>query len=194
MVQTNVIGANNLIEAASRQPPEKFIYLGSSLEYGHRTEPLHEDMLPAPTTLHGASKASATMLFQQAARKGEFASVILRLFSVYGPGEPRSRLIPTAIRAIRDGAPIELTTPGIRRDFVFVDDVVEAITMALGSSLASGEILNVGTGTQTSNEMLVNIIASLMGRSADLVIGTYPARETDTSHWVADVRRCGWCS
>jgi len=193
---TNVLGTSHLIDAALAHPPRRLIHLGSSIEYGHREAPLDEGLALEPTTLHGATKAAASLLLRQAAWAEGLPAVILRAFSVYGPWEGHDRLIPTAIRALRDGAVVKLTEPGWVRDLVYVDDVVEAIGLAVVRELTPGEVLNVGSGIETTNEGIVETIARVMGRKAEVEVGAYPSRDTDSRHWVADpsraLERLGW--
>lgn len=148
-------------------------------------------MVPLPHTLHGATRAAATFLFQQSAYGLGLPVVILRIFSVYGPWEPRHRFIPTAIMAGLLGGELKLTAPGIRHDYVHVDDVVEACLRAAASAdNVIGEIINIGTGVQATNEEVAGHINELTGGCIRVVPNSFPAREVDTSYWVADTRKC----
>ena len=122
--------------------------------------------------------------------------MILRPFSVYGPWETPSRLIPSAIRAALDGLELPLTAPGYRRDLVHVDDVVDACLAAATVDVPPGEIVNVGTGQEWTNEEVVSAISAVMGREIRTRPGEYPARLSDTAHWIADTRKAeqllGW--
>ena len=190
MFQTHVQGAENLIASCIRTKPERLVVLGGSLEYGHHEDPLSEDMAPVPNTLYGATKAAGTMLFQQAAQGSKLPVVILRIFSVYGQWEGLKRLIPSAIRAGLQGEELRLTAPGYKRDYLHVDDVVTACCLAATARQVAGEIINVGTGIQTSNEAVVEYINALTGKHLRIVYGAYPARESDSFHWVADTLKC----
>jgi nucleoside-diphosphate-sugar epimerase len=193
---TNVIGTINMVEATEGLPYARFVHIGSSTEYGPKPEMMRESDCLAPVTAFGASKAAATLACQQFARARQRPLVILRPFSVYGPWEAPTRLIPTAIRAALDGEAMDLTAPGYRRDLIFVDDVVDACLLAATADLPHGEIVNVGTGRQWSNEDVVRTIESVCGRPIRVRVGQYPARLSDTDHWVADITRAdallGW--
>ena len=82
------------------------------------------------------------------------------------------------------------------RDFVFVDDVVEALLLAAQLPGAEGEIVNAGTGRQTTNEELVATLGAVLGRELDVRPGKFEARPWDTETWVADTakaeRLLGW--
>jgi nucleoside-diphosphate-sugar epimerase len=121
---------------------------------------------------------------------------VVRLFSVYGPWEARHRLVPQAIRAALTGEELPLTGPELRRDFVFVDDVVDACLRAASVDAALGEAINIGTGVETANEELVAEVERVIGKEVRTRIGAYSARETDSAHWRADIskakRLLGW--
>lgn len=186
-------GTRRLLEAC--RDCEAFVHVGGSSEYGPHEEPLREDMTPAPVTAYGRAKAAATLAALEAAERGLPVSV-LRPFSVYGPWESPARLVPTAIRAALTGAVLPLTPAGFRRDYVFVDDVVDALVLATRSGLAVGEVVNVGTGVQTANEDVAAAIAELTGREIRVDAGAIAPKQSDTTHWVADTRKAsrvlGW--
>lgn len=195
MLRAVVQGTANLLEATAALPGLRFVHVGSSLEYGPRATPLVETDALRPTTFRGAAKAAATLLCQQAVRSHGHPIVVLRPFSVYGYWE-RGRLIPTAILAALRGRPLSLTSPGYRRDLVFVEDVVEACVDAVERDSAVGEIVNVGSGEQWSNEEVVDTVQALCGVRVPVRVGAHPASCSDTDHWVADIRKAkellGW--
>jgi nucleoside-diphosphate-sugar epimerase len=192
----NLLGTLNLLAATDALSYRRFVHTGGSSEYGPRPVPLRETDRLEPVTSYGASKAAATLACQQWAREHGRPLVVLRPFSVYGPWESPSRLIPTAIRSAFEGHALPLTPPGCHRDFVYVDDVVDACLLAATHDAGDGEILNVGTGRQSSNEEVIRIVERVSGRSIDTRIGEYPPRRSDTAHWSADTAKAeqvlGW--
>jgi nucleoside-diphosphate-sugar epimerase len=194
-VQTDVVGTAHLLEALRPLSFERLVQLGSSLEYGPHEEPLVETLRDEPTTLRGATKAAATLLCQSFARSGRPA-LVLRPTSVYGPWEPEDRLVPTALRAALGDGRIDLTGPDVRRDMVYVDDVVEACLCALAAKDIDGAVINVGAGRQWSNEEIVAAVGVATGRTLAVRSGAFPRRVSDTSHWVAEIgkakRLLGW--
>ena len=196
-MRTNVEGLQHLIEASAPLDYESFVVAGSSLVYGKRNYPLSENAPLGPSGFYAATRAAGTILAEQFGRSTGKPLSILRLFSVYGPWESGSRLIPTAILAALDDRPLRLTAPGFRRDLVFVDDVVDAFSRAAtATSLEPGELINIGTGAQTANEETVSIIERACGKKIRLSPEEYPPRETDTDNWVADPSKAtaalGW--
>lgn len=196
ILRTNILGTFNLLESTALLDYRLFVHLGGSSEYGTKSGPMRESDCLEPLTFYGAAKAAATLLCQQYARANRRPVVVLRAFSVYGYWESPSRLIPTAIRAALCDRELALTAPGYRRDFVFVEDLVEACLLALRAEKASGEIINVGSGLQWSNEEVVDLVQVVTGRRINVRVGAYPARRSDKAHWVADIRKArdllGW--
>ena len=157
------MGAIHLLRLAREFDVQRLVVTGSSLEYRPSDAPLTEDAPVEPTTVHGAAKAAATVLYRQAALETGVPVCVLRLFHVYGPWESRHRLLPSAIRAALDGTPLPLTGGDVARDWVFVGDVVDAVLRAVGLD-RSGEVINVGSGQEHSNEAVVTCVADTIGR------------------------------
>jgi len=187
--------AGNLIAAFRERNLRSMILLGSSQEYGHLPRASRETDTPSPVTPFGASKLEVTRAFLAAA-SSRFPVTVLRIFSIYGPGEYEGRLIPRAIRTALEGGTLPFTAGDIRRDFVFAGDAAGAVIAALKRPSPAGEIFNIGTGIQTSNEEIVGLIEKLTGRTVTLQRGAYPRRPSDTDCWVSDPskaeRLLGW--
>jgi nucleoside-diphosphate-sugar epimerase len=188
-LESNVLGTVNLLEATASHSYRRLIHIGSSLEYGTKTEAMKETDMLDPVTFYGTTKAASTLLAQQFGRANNLPIVVLRLFSVYGYWENSTRLVPTAILKALHNQDLALTMPGYRRDFIFVEDVMEACLLAVHARSIAGEIINIGSGKQWSNEELVELVQLLSGSSLKIRVGEYPARASDTTHWVADNRK-----
>lgn len=168
------------------------VRLGSSTEYGALTGPMDERSPLAPRGFFGATKAAGSLLLAAAAAERGLRAAVLRAFQVYGLHDQPGRLVPTVLRAAATGAPLPLTGPGLRRDWVHVDDVVEAcVRAAIADDLPAGQVLNVGTGVQTANEELVALAEQVTGRRLDVRRGAHPGRGWDTGSWVCDPALAG---
>ena len=163
------------------------VRLGSSTEYAETGGPMDEATPLRPRGFFGATKAAGSMLLTATAAARGVRATVLRPFQVYGPDDKPHRLVPTALRAARTGDVLPMTAPGMRRDWIFVDDVVEAcVRAALADDLPPGQVLNLGTGVQTANEELVATVERVTGRRVRVEVGAHPGCPWDTGSWVCD--------
>ena len=173
------------------------VRVGSSTEYGEVDGATDEGAPLRPRGLFGTTKAAGSLLVAAVAAARGLRAAVLRPFQVYGPLDHAQRLVPTVLRAARHGELLALTAPGRRRDWVFVDDVVEAcLRAACAEGLAPGQVLNIGTGRQVANEELVAEVERVTGRTIDLSCEQNRGRSWDTDNWVCDPtlarRLLGW--
>jgi UDP-glucose 4-epimerase len=138
------------------------------------SHPVDEATPPRPVSFYGASKLAAEHALAAAP---DVRAISLRMFSIYGPGqdlaEMRQGMVSIFLAMALRGEPIEVRGPLDRvRDFVYIEDCVEAWLRALASSDASGPI-NVGTGVGTSIRALLAEMLDLLGA------GDHPVRELD---------------
>lgn len=192
ILESTVLGTAAVLDAAAAVGVEALVHAGSSSEYGAKDHAPSEDEVLEPTSVYGVGKAAATLLCKQAALR----TVTLRLYSVYGPWEDTRRFVPTLVtHALRGDLP-PLVDPQTARDFVYVDDVVDAFLLAAASDVRAGSIYNVGSGVQTTIRDAVEAARRVFGVEAEPEWGTMPERSWDTNVWVADVTRTraqlGW--
>ena len=167
-----------------------------SSEYGWKRQPMRETDRPEPNSLYAAAKAAQTHLATLMGRRGPAAIVTLRLFSVYGPWEEPSRLMPTLLRRARAGLPLEMAAPETAHDFVYVDDVLDAMTAAERLRGQGGEVFNLGTGVQSTLRDVVDAVQAVVGSRSKVRWGAMPGRRWDTDRWQADATKAretlGW--
>jgi UDP-glucose 4-epimerase len=198
MVQTNVLGTINLVQACRKVSVESFVNTGSSSEYGYKDHAPAEDEWLEPNSEYALTKASATMYSRWLARTTGFAISTLRLYSVYGPWEDPGRLIPTLIRYGLAGKLPSLVHPDTARDYVSVEDVCRAYRMVAARSVGAeaGAVYNVGTGRQTSLREVIEIARRVLGVRREPEWSSMPNRRWDTQTWVSDSRKIerdlGW--
>lgn len=187
MVETNIIGTMNLVNACLETGFEAFVNTGSSSEYGFKNIAPSETEFLEPNSHYAVSKASATLFCTYTGRSQKVHIPTLRLYSVYGPYEEPSRLIPTLIRFGLEGKLPPLVNPNIARDYVYTDDVIQAFLLAaMHPSPDFGAVFNVGTGIQSSLREVVGIIRRILNIQAEPVWGSMPERIWDTNSWVCD--------
>jgi len=190
MIQTNIVGVANLLQACEQTGVDAFINTGSSSEYGFKAHAAAEDEWLEPNSYYAITKATATHLSKFMAERVSFPVRTLRLYSVYGPYEEPNRLIPMLLKHGLQGSYPPLVSPDTARDFVYVDDVIDAYCKALITpNIPRGGIYNIGSGIQTKLGELVQVVNELFTISADPVWESMPARLWDTNVWVADITR-----
>jgi dolichol-phosphate mannosyltransferase len=198
MIQTNIAGTINLVEASLKTGFEAFVNTGSSSEYGFKDHAPSEDESVEPNSHYAVTKASATLLCRYTAQSRSVHLPTLRLYSVYGPYEEPTRLVPRLITHGLKGELPPLVNPRVARDYVYVDDVTEAYLLAATNRVGQqpGAVYNVGTGIQTSLEEAVETARRLLSIKSEPRWATMPEREWDTETWVADNRKIkdalGW--
>lgn len=186
ILQTNILGTHHLLAAAAEAGVEVLVNTGSSSEYGFQAQPMRETDRLEPNSVYAVAKAAQTHLCRLLAGQGGMSVVTFRLFSVYGPWEEPTRLVPTILRRAGAGLPLEMVHPETARDFVFVDDVVEALLDFPRLASLSGEVINLGTGRETTLREFVATVKDLLGSSSPVCWGAFPARHWDSNRWVAD--------
>ena len=197
MVQTNIQGTMSLLSACLKTGFEAFVNTGSSSEYGFKDHAPAESEPIEPNSPYAVTKAAATMFCRQAAQSQRTPVPTLRLYSVFGPYEDPGRLLPVLIMRGLSGEWPPLADPEVARDFVYVDDVVEACLLAATRRTPEwGPIYNVGTGVQTTLREAVAAARQVMGITAEPVWNDMPNRRWDAKVWVSDNRKLreqlGW--
>lgn len=187
IIATNVLGTQNLLESCAKSGFDAFVNVGSSSEYGYADHPPKEHELPKPNSYYAFAKASATLFCSFLAEQRKLPVRTMRLYSAYGPWEDSRRLVPTLIAHAQEGGLPPLVDPDVARDYVFVDDVVNALLLAATKPhIELGEVLNVGTGVQTTIREIVDEIKQIYHVDAKPEWGSMLNRSWDTTCWVAD--------
>lgn len=181
-----------LVEGAVQRGIQRFVVLGTCIEYPITGHPLVETLTPAPASLYAHCKDELHRRLTRRWKGSDISLVWARLFYPYGPGEHPSRLCSSLIRRLRSGERVTLRTPHSTKDYIHIDDVGRALlTLA---SLGSSQTVNIGTGTGTTVLELAQRIGMLLGRP-DLVGWEDPPAPDPLHHVVADatrLRSMGW--
>ena len=195
IIDTNVIGTSNVVEACREAGVRALVNTGSSSEYGFKDHAPAEDEALEPNSVYGVAKAAATMLCSVAAQLHGVPVTTLRLYSAYGPYEEAGRFVPALVAAALDGRLPVLASPNVARDFVWVGDVVEAYLRAADAP-GAGAVYNVGGGRQTTLAEAVEAARRVFNLAEEPAWGSMADRSWDTEVWVADVakieRELGW--
>jgi len=189
-IDINLLGTINLVNACNKIEFECFVNTGSNSEYGRKDKPMKEDDLLEANNLYGITKAAATMYCQNMAMKLGLPIVTMRPFAVYGYFEEKERLIPTVIKSCLANIELKLSSPKSVRDFIFIEDVMEAYLVAIENiQKIKGEIFNVGTGTQTTIDKLVSLVKEITHSKVVPQYGQVKPAQYEPKNWRADISK-----
>ena len=197
IARTNYLYTTVLAQACVETGVEIMIHAGSSSEYGLKDHAPGEDESTEPNSVYAHTKAAATQLCRFLARTHGIPIPTMRLYSIYGPFEDPRRLMPTLVTHALDKRLPPLVAPETARDFVHVDDAIDAMLALVQKPPADpGAIYNVGSGTQTSLRDLVTLATEVFGIREQPNWSSMPARAWDTHAWVANTAKIeselGW--
>ena len=161
------------------------------------TSPFLDDHPIGAWSAYGASKAKGAEAAVAAGDRLGVPVVVLRLFGVYGPGEPPHRFVPHVIERLSRGEPAELSEGRQLRDWTYIDDAAEAIAAAADATGLGAGPHNVCSGVPIAVRAVAEQIADALGASRDLLrFGARPMREGEP-HWLVGDPSCfqattGW--
>jgi UDP-glucose 4-epimerase len=164
----------------------RIVFASSAAVYANASHAPEAQAL-APATWLGAVKAMAEVLLAAAGRKTGRPIVVLRLYTPYGPAERTERLIPSLIDAARNQRPIPLSDGKQERDYVYVDDVVDAFVAAAGVAAPAPLVFNIGSGTGSSIREVVRMVLNLLDAAELAQFGALPTRTDEIMHMAADI-------
>jgi dolichol-phosphate mannosyltransferase len=196
--ETNFLAVVNLVELLAKVGVSAYVHAGSSSEYGTNCSAPAETSFRDPNSHYAMSKSAVADYLMYVGRHRQFPCLNLRLYSVYGPLEDTSRLIPNLLRKACDGMLPSFVDPSTSRDFVHVNDVCDAFIQAAVRMNPDiyGQSLNIGTGTCTTIAELATMTKQLFDIAEEPKFGTMDARSWDLPNWHADPRQAemaiGW--
>lgn len=170
---------------------------GSAQEYGVRSGVLAEDDPPQlPLTPYGCAKRAAFLMADSWSRRTGIGLLWLRPFIVYGPGQAGHMLIPYVVRQMAAGEPARVSDGAQTRDFVFVDDVIEAILRGIEQHPPGSCVVNLGGGEGVRVRDVLQAIADHFGRPGLIEFGAIARRAGEPETQVGNIARAreilGW--
>ena len=188
--RTNVLGTLQVLDAAVKHKVGKFLFASSSSVYGATDEvPFRESAALRRTfSPYAATKVSGEQICSTYSSLHGLPVVILRFFTVYGPGQRPDLAIHKFTRAIWEGRPIQQFGDGSsRRDYTYIDDIVQGVRGAVDYSRAKFDIFNLGESETTSLTGLIAAIENALGKKA--VIERMPDQPGDMPATWADISK-----
>lgn len=195
--QTNFNFMTRLLDRLRQLSVAMYVHAGSSSEYGDNCDAPTEASGLEPNSHYAVSKAAAAHLVHYYGKHLRLPCANLRLYSVFGPQEDSSRLIPNLVRQGLQKKLPEFVRPDISRDYVYIDDVTAAfIQTALRLREADyGLSFNIGTGRKTTMAEIAQVSKQVFGVTDEPQF-TMPDRKWDVSDWFANPalaqEKLGW--
>lgn len=158
----NVIGTLNALEAARHAGARRFIFASSGAPVGEVIPPIHEEVVPRPVSPYGASKLAGEAYCSAYARTFGLETVCLRFGNVYGPGSGhKSSVVAKFIKDALASGVLQINGDGGQtRDFIYVDDLIEAVLAAARTAAAAGEIFQIATAKETSVGEIAELVTA----------------------------------
>lgn len=167
-MKVNTLGFLNLLELSRKMDVKRIVYASTSTVYGNNKIPYREDMHVIPPNFYAASKLATENYASVYSKEYGLETVGLRFFSVYGPKEQQKKEFANLATQfiwdmLKGKKPVVYGDGKQTRDFVYVKDVVKALTLASDVKGISGEVFNVGTGKAWKVNILIEILNEILG-------------------------------
>lgn len=192
IARINIRGTQNMLEAAHQAGVKRVLFASSAAVYGNRPDlPYKEDTPTDCQSPYAWSKQAGTELCQLYTNAYKLETVILRYFNVFGTGQnpcsPYAAVVAKFMHAARTDKPLEIDWDGLQsRDFVHIDDVVQANLLAIQKAVP-GEIYNVASGRAITLLELATTIEKICGKKLAHIF--HPKRAGDLHESSADISK-----
>ena len=189
-IETNVTGTFNVLEAARRAGVRRFLFASSSSVYGAEAQTPFRESAALVRTLspYAATKIAGEQLCSNYAHLHGMRVVSLRFFTVYGPGQRTDLAIHKFTRSLFEGLPIDQYGEGrTRRDYTYVDDIVQGVRAAADYEGPAYEVFNLGGSHTVSLSELIKKLEVVTGREA--IVRLCPEQPGDMPATWADITK-----
>ncbi len=188
----NVGGTVSVMEAMRDVGVQRVVFISSGAIYGDQgAQPLTEDTRPDPRSPYAVSKLAAEHYTHTIGALWGIETVSLRVFNAYGPGQQLPAAHPPVVphflrQTARSGTLVIHGSGRQTRDFVYVDDVIEAMVAASTAPAVNRRVINVGSGVETSIRDLAQLVIEAVGRPAEWIFKE--DLDAGPSHMCADIQ------
>ena len=172
-LDTNVLGTNNMLHSSIKFKVKKFIQTSTSEVYGTpKTVPIKENHSLNAQSPYAASKVASDQLALSFNLSFGLPVTIIRPFNAFGPRQSLRAIIPTIINQYLDSKRkfLKLGLINTKRDFNFVDDIVNGFVKTINSNKINGEVINIGSGKEYSIKDVIKIIEKITGKKLKFIL------------------------
>ena len=182
----NVFGTFNYLEAARINKASRFIFASSGAPVGEVEPPIHEELAPHPVSPYGASKLAGEGYCSAYKKTYGLDTIILRFSNIYGPGSlNKSSVIAKFIKNAINNEILEIYGDGMQtRDFIYIDDLIDAIILSAKSNKFGGEIFQIATNCETTIREMVDMLSIELSKK-----GVNNIIKKNISSRIGDVKR-----
>ena len=183
-VKINYEGTLNLLISLKDILYENFIFTSTSEVYGNNKAPFNETQIPDPVSPYSLSKVFAEHTLKTISALHQKNFTILRVFNFFGEAMPPNFFIPQLIESLRKGESFKMTKGEQVRDFLLVDDIIQAMILSAKNEKAKNEIFNVCSGKGVTLKDLVIEFNKQMKKENAIEFGALPYRENEVWNMV----------
>ncbi len=171
VVETNILGTVNILQAARSLGVERVVHTSSSEVYGTALRvPIGEDHPLQGQSPYSASKIGADKIVESYYCSFELPVVTLRPFNTFGPRQSTRAIIPSIITQTLTSNVVKIGNLGARRDLTYISDTIQGFLKVAQTEGIEGETFNLGTGSDISIAELAQVIFSIIGKHPELEI------------------------
>jgi nucleoside-diphosphate-sugar epimerase len=186
VMKVNYNGTKNLLLALQQTEYSNFIFTSTSEIYGDNKAPFHEYQLPQPASVYSLSKLFSEELIQSYSRLCEKKFTILRLFNFIGKNMPENFFIPQLIQSLKRGETFKMTKGEQARDFLYIDDVIQALLLSAKKNEAANQVFNVCSGKSTLLKQLAKELKGRINGNGTIDFGALPYRKNEVWNMVGN--------
>lgn len=187
---THYKGTKYLADFFLKSKIKAFIQIGSCVEYGKSKSPQKEGLIKYDNqikSVYGQAKLNASKYLLKLYKKFNFPIKIFRLYLVYGPNQDENRLIPITINSCLKNEIFKCSHGKQKRDFLYIDDLVNALLKSLDNKNIIGKSINLGYGKSYKVKYVINYIKKKI-KFGNPIFGKIPLRKDEIKSLYPDIK------
>ena len=196
MIEVNLRGTTNILKALEGCTGlECMINFGTCEEYGNQERQLDEELREEPASPYAILKLATTRFCNMFSRMFNIPIVTVRPANLYGPGQPRDKFIPYLISSCLQNRTIAMTPGEQQRNFIFIDDFINAVFLIAQRERQLAQIYNIGSDGSVSLRTMVELIKQIIKSETVINFGAINYRENEMMVFdlnTAKIKKLGW--
>ncbi|MFH1565957.1 MAG: NAD-dependent epimerase/dehydratase family protein [bacterium] len=188
-IDINIKGTLNVLEAAYLANVKHFVFFSTQEVYGNSKAPYLENCNMFPPSPYAISKLAGENFCKYYGEAQNLDWTVFRLSTAYGFGQADSRFIPTIMQNAIKGEDILLNSGKKKRDYVYIEDVIDCVVSFVCTENTVNQIFNVGGGVSYSLEQLVEKITRLTNSKSKIIFNAFPDRVGEADNMLSDISK-----